>query len=117
VILFEGRRSTLGVRAQRESLTGDLGWPVCIGEEREKREGGATGRWGQRARGRERKETCARAGAGGSWAGRGPRGGREEEGRGRWAAGEKGPAQEGERSRPGWADSFSLISFSFLFSN
>jgi hypothetical protein len=32
VILFEGRRSTLGVRAQREEIAGDLG-PLCAGEE------------------------------------------------------------------------------------
>jgi hypothetical protein len=31
-ILFVGRRGTLGVRAERESLTGDLGWPVRVGE-------------------------------------------------------------------------------------
>jgi hypothetical protein len=46
------------VRAQRESLTGDLGWPVRVGEEREKGEDGAAGRWGQRVRERE-KERCA----------------------------------------------------------
>jgi hypothetical protein len=31
-ILFVGRRGTLGVRAERESLTEDLGWPVRVGE-------------------------------------------------------------------------------------
>jgi hypothetical protein len=54
----------------------------------------------------------------GGWAGSGPRGEKEEEERGRWAAGEKGPTQEGggEESRPGWwFGLLSLLSFLYLF--
>jgi hypothetical protein len=55
VILLVGRWSPLGVRAQRGSLTGDLGWPVRVGEERKKGEDGAAGKWGQGARERRRE--------------------------------------------------------------
>jgi hypothetical protein len=58
-ILLVGRRSTLGVRAQRGSLTGYLGWQVRVGEERKKGEGreGADA-WDRPGRGRkgERRE-------------------------------------------------------------
>jgi hypothetical protein len=58
-ILLVGRQSTLGVRAQRGSLTGDLGWQVRVGEERKKGEGreGADA-WDRPGRGRkgERRE-------------------------------------------------------------
>jgi hypothetical protein len=92
-ILFVGRRSTLGVRARRESLTGDLEWPVRVGGE---------GR-------RERKElTC------GPWLAEGEREGggarhlaRAKLGRalrGRWAAGIGGRGERARAAGPGWGE-------------
>jgi hypothetical protein len=75
VPLFVGQQNGLGVRAERESLTGDLGWPVRIGE----KEGG--GRRGETLMCRpwlaERERECS------SWGRARPRaraGPREEEG-------------------------------------
>jgi hypothetical protein len=61
VPLFVGWRGTLGMRAERESLTGDLGWPVRVGEEgkKERRREALTG--GARARKRGEEAWLGRA--------------------------------------------------------
>jgi hypothetical protein len=115
-ILLVGRRSTLGVRAQRGSLTGDLGWQVHVGEERKKGEGreGADA-WDRPGRGRkgerrERSGWTARRAKGTE--GAGPRCGPCGEGR----KGKRGRWPTGRKCRPKeiWAAFFSS-SFPFLF--
>jgi hypothetical protein len=91
-ILFVGRRGVLDVRAWRGGLAGDLGSSSAAGDARKEEGRGEKGaaRWGQPVRGREEngaREELGRA-----------RGGERRSGP--WG---KEPAQEGERSRPGWA--------------
>jgi hypothetical protein len=74
-ILFVGRRGTLGVRAERESLTEDLGWPVRVGEKEGGERRGETLMCGPWLAERERERS--------GWGRAGPRaraGPREEEG-------------------------------------
>jgi hypothetical protein len=117
-ILLVGRRSTLGVWAQRGSLTGDLGWQVRIREERKKGEGreGADA-WDRPGRGRKRERALG-LGTEGDWAECGPRG--EKRGRGEMGCQGRGPAQEGggegvQTGLLGWAAFLSFFSFPFSF--
>jgi hypothetical protein len=49
------------VRAERESLTGNLGWPVRVGEEGKKERRGEALKGGARARKREKEARLGRA--------------------------------------------------------
>jgi hypothetical protein len=98
VPLFVGRRGGLGVRARRESLTGDLGWPVCVGEERKKGEDEALA-GGAKEPQRERGIRGARCWAAG---GKGERGGEARGREGEWA-GVAHVERRGVRERKKWA--------------
>jgi hypothetical protein len=105
------------VRAQRGSLTGDLEWQVCVGEERNKGEGreGADA-WDRPGRGRK-GERALGLGIEGDWAERGSRG--ERRGRGNGLRGERaGPGgRRGRRADQaaglGCLPFFLLLSFFF----
>jgi hypothetical protein len=92
------------------------------GEERERADVRALASRGRKRERRERSgwERARPRARTGLLKGKGGRGKRKETGPRGEGSGEngllgRGLAQGGERSRPGWADFFSLISFSFLF--
>jgi hypothetical protein len=103
-ILFVGRRGTLGVRAECESLAGDLGWPVRVGEKEGGERRGEMLTCGPWLAERERERS--------GWGGAGPRahaGPREEEGEeaqlgladgGGLAADVRWGSADGSRARP-----------------
>jgi hypothetical protein len=103
-ILFVGQRGTLGMRAECESLTGDLGWLVRVGEKEGGERRGETLTCGPWLAERERERS--------GWGRAGPRahaGPREEEGEearlgladgGGLAADVRRGSADGSRARP-----------------